>query len=155
MRFLDFLKKVSQKRSPKGGPESQMLFFVFQHGRNCCHEGSPWSSRATSKSIFMNLTSFGNSVGKFLQWRKQYRGRGPRNIMHEQRTTTPSTTKQVGTHTHTHIEPKCGGGDGRSPLDNIFRDCTLKNKWKYDISRLPDPQVNQHVDQISKKKRLC
>ena len=43
--------------------------------------------------------------------------------MHEQQMTTPSTTKQVGTHTRTHtranttIEPKRGGGVGRSPPD--------------------------------------
>ena len=38
--------------------------------------------------------------------------------MHEQRTTTPATTKQFGTHTcaTTPLGPKSGGGVGRNPL---------------------------------------
>ena len=109
----------------KAGDE--VIFYVFcQPGHIFGTRSSPGRSRDTFKSICMILTRFGASCGSFFcnenntkSRKRNVRGASPRNIMCEQQTTTPTTTKQVDARTcvNTTIEPKRGGGVRQSPLE--------------------------------------
>ena len=133
--FPDFQKTIPKVRAIK-----LRFMFLFQPGRICGAKGSPWSSGATSTNVFCDFEKFRSSRNEDKQHRTNttYQGKARETLCASNKRQLLAQQSRL-THTHTcantTIEPRRGGGVGRSCLHTRSGCCSSScsscfSSWK-------------------------